>query len=200
MTALLTPPVATPPPPRPYRWTAGHFFEVRDACQVWPHKNVILIDGEVIEMPLPDPIHDMGVTLAQYLFMSVFATGHSVRVQLPLPLNINTDPYPDICVVPGTPRTMTRDPKNAVLVVEVSNTSLDFDLTDKASLYAAAGIRDYWVIDLDGGRVVVHRDPVADAGQKYGHRYATVTPLGRPDAISPLAAPTQPVTAGDLLP
>jgi Uma2 family endonuclease len=115
-------------------------------------------------------------------------------------LNINTDPIPDIAVVVRPPGKVPPKPRTALLVVEVSDTSLAYDTGDKASLYAAAGIADYWVIDVNGRQLHVFRNPVADPGREYGHWYASVTVLGPTDTVAPLAAPANLITVGDLLP
>lgn len=210
--ATATLPAATPatPPPAParpaypvmparFRWTAGQYHLALE-MGVWEGRKVILIDGELLEMPPPDPLHNSALGLADYLFKRIFAEGYWVRVQLPLVLGINTDPLPDLTVVPGDPRSVTTNSPTALLVVEVSNTSLSFDTGEKASLYAAAGIKDYWVIDAPGRRVLVYRDPIPDPRQPYGHGYASVTVLLPGQSLAPLAAPAAPVAAADLLP
>jgi Uma2 family endonuclease len=80
----------------------------------------------------------------------------------------------------------------ADLVVEVTDSSLDFDTNQKRLLYARASIRDYWVVDINGRRLLVFRDP--QAGD-----YATQHALGPADAVSPLAAPAAAVRVADLL-
>ena len=84
--------------------------------------------------------------------------------------------------------------------MEVSDSTVTFDTGEKSSLYAAAGIADYWVIDVVNRRVVVHRGPTADAKQKYGHGYASVNVLLPGQSLAPLAAPGSPVEVLDLLP
>ena len=80
----------------------------------------------------------------------------------------------------------------AELVIEVADSSLDFDTNEKRLLYAKAGIREYWVVDINGRRLLVYRDP--QAGD-----YATQLALGPADAVSPLAAPAAVVRVADLL-
>ena len=189
----------TPTLPAPYRWTVDGYRHGL-YLGVWEGKKVLLIDGELIEVPAPDPIHDMALTLAYYLLMRIFAAGYVVRVQMGMALSLDTDPLPDLAVVPGDPRTVTVHPPTAALVLEVSSTSLAFDTGEKASLYAAAGVRDYWVTDIHGRRVIVHRNPTPDPAQKYGHGYASVTVLVPGQSLAPLAAPQSPVAAADLLP
>jgi Uma2 family endonuclease len=82
--------------------------------------------------------------------MTAFAGGWHVRVQLPLVIDLFTDLVPDLAVIPGSPRGLTGHPASAALVVEVADTSLAFDTTQKLELYAWAGIPEYWVLDLTG--------------------------------------------------
>jgi len=82
--------------------------------------------------------------------------------------------------------------------VEISDSSLDFDTTTKAELYAEDGIREYWVVDLVNRHVLVFRDPAAIAAG--GHTYLTRLTSGPADTVSPLAAPNTPIRVADLLP
>src|SRR5207302_5274691 len=92
------------------------------------------------------------------------------------------DPEPDLAVVPGRPRDYSGHPTTADLVVEVADSSLDFDTNEKRLRYARAGIREYWVVDINGRRLLVYRDPRAGD-------YATQQALGPTDTVSPVAAP-----------
>ena len=169
--------------------------------RVWEGKKVLLIDGELIEIPTAGPLHCTALGLADYLFKKIFALpGYWVRIQMPLVLGINTDPIPDLAVILGEPRSISTNPTTAVLVLEVSDSTVTFDTGEKSSLYAAAGIADYWVIDVVNRRVVVHRGPTADAKQKYDHGYAAVNVLLPGQSLAPLAAPTSSVEVNDLLP
>jgi Uma2 family endonuclease len=182
------------------RWTCDEFHAVCDGG-LFEGRNVILVDGELLEMPAPNPPHNTAVSLADYLFKAMFAVGHVVRVQMGMELGQTTDPVPDLAVVAGDVRTYaTVQPRTAVLVVEVSDSTLAYDTGDKANLYAAAGIADYWVIDVAHGRLVVFRDPRPDAGQPHGATYFRQSFLGRGDSVAPLASPNTPVRVDDLLP
>jgi Uma2 family endonuclease len=116
-----------------------------------------------------------------------------------LVLGLATDPVPDIAVVPGSPRDYAEHPRGALLVVEIAESSLTYDCGDKADLYAAGGIRDYWVVDLIHRQVIVHRDPASDPVRVFGARYRTVTTVdaGTP---APLEAPGKAVVVRHLLP
>jgi Uma2 family endonuclease len=111
-----------------------------------------LLEGEIIEMPGQNPLHSKGINLADYALKAVFASGFVVRIQQPLVLSLWTDPEPDIAVVAGSIRDFDAHPTFASLVLEVSDSTLAIDLGDKALLYAAAKIADYWVVDVNGRR------------------------------------------------
>ena len=72
-------------------------------------------------------------------------------------------------------------PDDIAWLIEVSDSTLHFDLTAKASLYARAGIVDYWVLDLVNRRVVVHRGPRAGA-------YTSVVAYAEAEEVTPLMA------------
>lgn len=81
-----------------------------------------------------------------------------------MPLNLTpvSQPEPDIAVVKGSARDYAvAHPTTALLVVEVAESTLAFDRGEKASLYAGAGISEYWVLNLVARRLEVSRDPIA---------------------------------------
>ena len=152
-------------------------------------------------MPAPNPPHNTSLTLADYRFKAIFPTGFVVRVQMGLELGQTTDPVPDLAVVRGDLRAFASvQPTTAELVIEVADSTLAYDTGDKANLYAAGGIADYWVIDLVHDRLVVFRDPRPDPGQSHGASYFHQIMLGRGDSIAPLAAPATAINVNDLLP
>ena len=111
----------------------------------------------------------------------------TTRAQMPIGLADDSAPEPDIAVAPGA-RTDYRDahPAHPVLVVEVAESSLDFDRRDKGSLYARGGIRDYWIVNLVDRVVEVYRDPRPDAAAAYGWSYGAVEHLRPPATIVPI--------------
>jgi Uma2 family endonuclease len=133
------------------------------------------------------------------LFRGLFGAGHWVRSQAPLELGQATDPEPDVSVVRGSRAMYTGHPTTAVLVVEVSDATLRTDRGAKASLYAAAGIPDYWVLDPRRRRLEVCRDPQPDAPQPAGWGYADRRWLTAADFISPIALPAAAVPVASLL-
>ena len=91
-------------------------------------------------------------------------------------------------------------PKRADLIVEVSGTTLRCDHRRKGSLYARAGVADYWIVNLVDRQVEVYRDPVPDPGEALR---LSLRLADRPRAageVSPLALPGQGIAVAHLLP
>jgi Uma2 family endonuclease len=186
-------------PPAPRRWTVDEFHRLWEDGS-FEYCRPMLLDGAIYERPIPGHPHNKGVGLVDYALKAIFATGHWVRVQMPLVLGQWSDPVPDISVVTGSVRDHVAQPTMAILVVEVADTSLAVDTGEKADLYAAAGIADYWVADLNGRTLIVHRDPQPDPASPSGASYGTVLRLTPGQTVSPLAAPPATVNVSDLLP
>lgn len=205
--ATIAAPGTTAPPAGPIgpwttgrkRWTVNEFHEIY-SLPTFESKKLVLLDGEILEMPNPNPPHDAGLGLALAAVMTAFGPGFWVRGQMALRLSQITDPMPDVAVVPGSPRDYPQQPTTALLVVEVSDTSVAIDTGIKARLYAVAGIADYWVVDLNNRLLIVHRDPQADPASPSGASYQTVNSLTPGQSVSPLAAPKAAVNVSDLLP
>jgi Uma2 family endonuclease len=127
-------------------------------------------------------------------------TAFWIRIQMALPLGLFTDPIPDLAVVNGPMRSHTVQPTTASLVVEVSDSTLAYDLGDKSNLYAAGGIEDYWVLDLNNRELHVFRNPVRDASAPHGFRYRTHSTFDSAAIVNPLADPKASIRVVDLIP
>jgi Uma2 family endonuclease len=186
--------------PRPYRWSREQFFQMLDLGW-FQDERVELIGGEVIEMAAQLDLHLASITASQDALRLAFGSGYWVRAQGSLDLSPHGIPSPDLAVVAGSYQGAGRTiAKSALLVVEVSDTTLSYDRYHKMSLYAAGGITDYWIVNLVQSQLEVYRDPVADSTQVFGFRYNSRTILDPPDKVSPLAAPQASITVADLLP
>jgi Uma2 family endonuclease len=119
---------------------------------------------------------------------------------MPLRVDEDNDPFPDLAVMGGARTFSTTHPTTAELVIEVADTSLREDLSEKAERYATAGVADYWVLDIVNRQLHVLRNPQPLAKGLGATAYRDQTVLGPADRISPLAAPTGSILVGDLLP
>lgn len=116
----------------------------------------------------------------------------TVRAQSPLALSEIDEPEPDVVVVPsGSYR--DRLPDRAFLVIEVSDSTRRRDLGPKSVVYARAGVPEYWVVDLQERRIVVHTDPRPDG-------YVTLRTVREGETLSPAAFPETVVGLADLFP
>lgn len=206
MSAITTAPApATPPPaqpgPQPMRWTVALFHRV-NSTGVWEGRRPVLIRGVILEQGPMNPPHAIALELLGEAVRTVFGAGWRIRAQLPLVLGLETDPFPDLAILPGSPRGATGHPTSASLVVEVSDMTLALDMTEKAVLYATAGIPDYWVIDLNARQLHVFRDPqpLPLPTELGATAYRTHLTLNAADSVSPLAAPNGTIRVADLLP
>lgn len=144
-----------------HRFSAEDFHRMAEAGILGEDDRVELLRGEVVELSPVGKRHAYVVnTLVDLL--SPLRDRAVLSVQNPLGLSPDTEVYPDLALL-QPPRTRYRDrlpeAKDALLVVEVAETSLDHDLKVKLPLYAQAGVPEVWVVDLEGKRVLVHRKP-----------------------------------------
>lgn len=197
MSAVMNPPSVLRVKVPPLRWTVKQFHDLGDAGY-FENRRAFLIDGTIFEQGVMNGPHAIAMMLGQDVFGAIFGAGWVVRNQLPLVFGLHTDPMPDFAVVRGKARDFGAHPTLAELVVEVSDTTLDTDLTEKAELYAVAGIPEYWVLDLNARVLHVLRDPGTVAAN--GTAYRSQQQLSPDDTVSPLAAPDRSVKVADLLP
>ena len=198
MSATLQEPVSTEEP-RPYRWSWERYMQAA-AAGAFDGRRVMLIDGEVMQMsPMNDP-HALGIVFAYERLNKIFDSNFTVRIQMPMRLLGAHDPEPDVAVLAGPSHTNRTHPTSALLVVEVADSSFDYDTQDKGNLYAAAGIADYWVVDVAGQALFVFRDPAPEPNARFGHTYSTRSRLEPTESVAPAAAATASVRVADLLP
>jgi Uma2 family endonuclease len=148
-------------PERLLRLSLDEYHRLIEAGGLDEDARVELIDGLLVALSPKTPAHERALTwLLAWLFAHVDQRRYMVRAGSPLTL-AGSEPEPDLSVVErGTPEPY--HPATAALVVEISHSSLGHDLGAKAALYATANVTELWVVDLDGGRVLVHRHPRGD--------------------------------------
>jgi Uma2 family endonuclease len=191
--------MATPMPTK--RWTRLQYDRLIECGVFQPGDRVELIGGELIVREPQRAPHATAIELALDALRAAFGPGWRVRVQLPVALDEESEPEPDIAVVPGSPRDyLPSHPSSPVLILEAAESSLALDREIKGSLYARAQIVDYWIVNLVDHVLEVYRDPVAAPASPYGWRYASVMRLRGGDVVTPLAASRSRVAVADLLP
>jgi Uma2 family endonuclease len=152
----------TEPWPRPHRLTVEDYYRMAEAGVLSPDDRTELIEGEIIDMPPIGPTHASVVALLTKHLVDSLGNHASVRVQLPVRFAPRSEPQPDFAVVKHAPDNYRRAHPvagDALLLIEVSESTLRYDLDTKARLYATHGIEEYWVVDLAARTVWRHRRP-----------------------------------------
>src|SRR4051794_17037268 len=159
-------------------FTVDEYYEMARVGILKPDERVELLDGEIVPMnPIGSP-HLWCVHRLDRHF-SGFPDRSLVLVQSSLRLGPRSEPEPDIVLLQlDTPQDRHPGPEDVYLVIEVADSSIRTDRGRKRTMYARAGIAEYWIVDLQHDRVEVYRDP----GRT---RYQTVWLAGRGDTVSP---------------
>jgi Uma2 family endonuclease len=188
-------------PVRTRRWTRAEYDRLIEVGILGPGDPVELLGGQLMVAEPQGGPHYTSVGLVEDALRAAFGPGWVIRSQGPIALDDESEPEPDIAVVPGSRRDYSAEhPSRPVLVVEVSESSLSLDRERKGSLYARAGLDEYWIVDLVGRVLEIYREPVPDPSAIYGWRYASRTVLGPEASATSLAAPAASIFVGGLLP
>ncbi len=177
---------------RKLRLTRKHVYVLLDAGLLGDAR-YDLIDGELIQKMSQKPPHVRSLRATTHLLEDIFGR-EQVGSQGPVVIDETNEPEPDVYVLKesllsyeGTPTV-----EDVVLVVEISDSTISTDKNIKMKLYGSAGVQEYWVVDVNKRRVIVHRDPEEDG-------YGSIETLSEGE-ISPLASPGSIVAVTALLP
>ena len=183
------------------RWTRREYDRLIELGFLHEDEPVQLVGGQLMVAEPQGSEHAVAVSLVARALGRAFGPNWYVMVQLPIALDEESEPEPDIAVASGHPRDYRdRHPSRPVLVVEVADSTLAFARQHKGSLYARAGVEDYWIVNLVDRVLEVYRIPTAAPGAPYGSAYQAVDILAPGASVSPLAAGGSTVSVADLLP
>ena len=188
-------------PIRNRHWTRKEYDELIKSGFFDEDEPIELLGGQLIVAEPKGSPHSTAVALTVEALRMAFGPGWLVRVQAPVALDAESEPEPDVAVVPGLPRDyLAEHPARPALLVEVAESSLAFDRGHKGSLYARAGVADYWIVNLVDEVLEVYREPGPDRSAEFGWRFLDVQALRRGTTIAPLARLDVTVAVADLLP
>jgi Uma2 family endonuclease len=153
---------------------------------------VELLLGTLVDMSPQGPLHAEVVRRLTAFFVRQLPSQVHTRVQSPLALADDSEPEPDIAVVPAGDYTKAH-PDRALLIVEVADTSLQKDRGVKTALYAMAGVPEFWLVSLADRTIEVHRQPSTG-------RYTDIQKIDTGGSIAPAAFPTVSIAASEILP
>lgn len=154
-------------------------------------ERVELLSGMLVTMTPPGPRHASAVDRLTRLLVQAAGERAIVRVQNPLALSDDSEPEPDLALVrPGD--YSEQHPGQAWLVIEVAESSQNKDRRIKAPLYAAAGVQEYWLVDVVARQVEVFREPTA-------HGYASVSRHLPGESVTLEALPGVEIAVSDIM-
>jgi len=195
-TEIPSPPAPLSPPRK--RWTRTECAAI-ETLGLWDQERLELVEGELISKIGKRRPHVNASTLLMGWLVQVFGcqfVNPGAPVDVAPEDNPTNEPEPDLIVLKRDQDqfpSANPGPEDLQLVVEIADTSLNFDLTTKAALYARAGIPEYWVLDCAGRRLLVHRDPQSGV-------YASIVAYGEHESVAPLAAPHGEFRVADAFP
>jgi len=183
------------------RFSRAEYERLIDLGVFQPGEPIELIGGELMVAEPQGVAHYTAIVKTAKALEAAFGPGWHARTQGPIGLDDDSEPEPDIAVVPGSPEDYSRaHPSRPVLTVEVSESSLAIDRHHKGSLYARAGLPDYWILNLVDRVLEVCREPAADSTAPFGWRYIHHEVFDASAGVTPLAAPGSSIAVSRLLP
>jgi Uma2 family endonuclease len=172
--------------PAARRFSVDEYHQMAAAGILTEDDPVELIEGAIVEMPPMGSRHAACIERLTTELVSRTRESARVRVQLPIQVNEHSEPEPDLALVLARADSYASahpTPSDVLLVIDVAETTVGYDRTVKAPLYAQAGIPEYWLIDLQGERVDVHQDPAEGS-------YRTVPVFRRGERLTSEALPS----------
>lgn len=179
----------------PYRFTVDEYYRMAQAGIFHEDDHVELIEGEILKMAPIGSRHAGCVDSLNRKLSRALGDRAQIRVQNPVRLSARNEPEPDIAVLRPRDdeyRSGHPGPEDVLLIIEVADTSLDYDRDVKPALYAAAGIPEVWIADLHGEQISAHREPVNGS-------YQRVTVYRRGDALTAELLPALTLSVDEIL-
>lgn len=178
-----------------HRFTTEEYHRMGEAGIFSEDHRLELIHGEIVNMAPIDRRHAGCVDRLNDLFTARLRGQVIVRVQNPVQLGPDSEPQPDLALLRPRADFYSQahpGPEDIFLVVEVVDTSVDYDRAVKVPLYAGSGVPEVWVVDLPAESVEVFREPTP-AG------YQQVRRIRRGEQVAPVAFPSVEFSADDLI-
>jgi Uma2 family endonuclease len=192
----MTFPAPTIEPPDPRRFTVEQYFALVDQGVLGEDDRVELLEGVVVAMPPSGPEHATAVSLVYAVMSRALGERAALRCQVTFVGGRYSAPEPDLLVAPGQLRDYARrHPSEALLAVEVADSSLPSDRLSKSRIYAAAGVPEYWIVNLRERRLEVMRGPSLESAL-----YVTTFLVGATERVVPVAFPDVTIAVAELLP
>lgn len=180
--------------PEKIRISVDRYQKMVAAGVLTERDRIELIDGEMINMAPIGPKH--AALTARLTKHFVLAAGDAAIVSPGGPVNLGdfSEPQPDVLLLRPRPDYYAGkipEASDVLLLIEISDSTLIFDQGTKRALYARHGVVEYWIVDVEGRRIHIHREPMANG-------YARTHQCNLTDFVSPQALPAVRLMVQDL--
>src|SRR5579862_6042874 len=182
------------------RWTVRDYYRAASRGVFGDDEKLELLRGEVVRLSPQKSPHAAATSRLRLSLETVFP-GAVIREHSPMYLDDHNEPEPDVLVARGPiDQYDARHPNasDALLVVEVADSSIRKDRKLKGPLYAEFGIREYWILDLKANRLEIYRDPAQEINAKWG--YSSTQLLETDATVAPIHGNGQSVTIASIIP
>ncbi len=178
-----------------YKFTFDEFYRLYEIGLIESKDRIELLNGEIIIMHAIGHRHAQTVTNLTADFLEQSRRRYLISPQNPVVLEEYSAPQPDIVVVPWSRRKANRHPtpSEVFLIIEVADSSLQYDRGDKMRAYAACGITEFWILNLEDDVLEIHRQPEGSA-------YRELLTIPADGTASPLAFPDVFIALADIIP
>ena len=159
------------------------YYAMAEAGILTEDDRVELLDGEIVAMAPIGSLHASVVAKLTHLFTALVGQRAVVWVQNPVRLGGRTEPQPDLMLLEPRDDYYSHGhpmPEDVLLLIEVSDTTVESDRGVKLPLYARSGIREVWIVDLRAEAVETYSEPEGDS-------YARTGLVGLNGELSPAA-------------
>ncbi len=178
-----------------HRFSVKEYYRMAETGVLPPDARVELLNGEIIDISPIGPFHGGLVNRLVRLFTKNSKGRWIVSAQNPLRLDDHSEPEPDLMLLkPAADDYTSRHPQpdDVFLLIEVSDTTLDYDRMEKLPAYGRAGVAEVWIVNLNDATIEVHREP-------HFTGYGSKTILRAGSQAAPLAFPDAAVDVAELL-
>ncbi len=144
------------------KFTVEQYHQMAASGILTERDRVELIEGEIVQMSPTGRKHAVCVDRLNRVFVQTLPEAVTLRVQSCVRLSDNSEPEPDFAVLQGQPGDYLVGhprPKDVIALVEVSDSTIQYDRETKAPLYAREGIQELWIVDLNELAIEVYRSP-----------------------------------------
>jgi Uma2 family endonuclease len=166
------------------KWTIEQYHELV-ATGLLDDRRVELLEGDIVEMPPEGTLHAFYCGRSVKYLRNLFGDRVEIRETHPVTLPDNSEPEPDVAIVrPPDTQYLTHHPypEDIFWLIEYADTTLAKDINTKQSIYAQAGIKEYWVVNLQAGELILFRDLGSEGYEtEMKLKEGNISPLSFPD-------------------